>query len=119
MRSLEQPVEIKHVALHESALPVLKIDSQGKILFANKAAMTLLKEWNCMASDRLPERLTLQFPELTQMFADTVLELPVGTGIMEFAVIGFPAAGYVGIYALSEHPVKPGREPAPALLTHA
>lgn len=119
MRSLEQPVEIKHVAVHESALPVLKVDSQGKILFANKAAMRLLKEWNCMASDRLPERLTLQFPELMQPFIDAVLDLPVGSGTMPCAVIGFPAAGYIGIYALSEDAVKPGREAAPALLTHA
>ena len=98
MKSLDQPVEFRSVAFREMSTPVFRISPSGKILYANKAATGLLKEWNCMASEKLPDQLTSEYPLLLNLWSDEELAIPVSGGTCRCAVIGFPDADYIGIY---------------------
>jgi hypothetical protein len=86
------------INLHESLFPVIKIDFEGTILYANKAAFGLIREWGCVTSRKLPVNLLNSHPELLDQHANVETEFPVSDGVVKFNVIAFSEAGYTGLY---------------------
>lgn len=86
------------INLHESQYPVIKIDFEGTILYANKAAFALIQDWGCTASRKLPLNLLQTHPELRDRNADLKTELVSEHRIVKFNVIAFDEAGYTGLY---------------------
>ncbi|CAN5463821.1 hypothetical protein BH11BAC1_BH11BAC1_22080 [soil metagenome] len=83
---------------HAHAFPVIHIDYKGRILYANKASFPLLGEWNCIANEYLPEKITAQFPGLLNLDAGFELEMTTKSFQFYLDVIGFREAGYIGLY---------------------
>jgi hypothetical protein len=88
--------------LHESDFPIIKIDFEGTILYANKAALGIIQDWGCAASRKLPINMLEKHPELLdrQAFADT--ELTTSDKAVKFDVIAFREAGYTGLYGYEQ-----------------
>lgn len=86
------------INFHESHFPVIKIDFEGTILYANKAAFALIQDWGCTASRKLPVNLLATHPELRDRNADVETELVSVHRSVKFNVIAFDEAGYTGLY---------------------
>jgi hypothetical protein len=103
MNSVALP-EIKPIAhelstnFHESKFPVIKIDFEGTILYANKAAFGLIRDWGCMLSRKLPVEILKTHPELLDHHVSTEKELASSNAVVKFNVIAFDDAGYTGLY---------------------
>ena len=82
----------------EPSYPVIRIDYKGRILFANRASFPILREWNCLANDYLPEDLIHQFPSVLDLNADFDLQISTNDTSYFMDVIGFKESGYVGLY---------------------
>ena len=88
--------------LHESKFPVIKIDFEGTILYANKAALGVIQEWGCAASRKLPVNLMKTHPELVDRLANMETEIVSANKVFKFNVIAFREAGYTGLYGYDE-----------------
>ncbi len=86
------------INLHESNYPVIKIDFEGTILYANKAALGIIQDWGCAASRKLPVNLLKNHPELLDRQANIETELISSNRVIRFNVIAFDEAGYTGLY---------------------
>ncbi len=86
------------INLHESDFPVIKIDFEGTILYANKAAFGLIRDWGCVTSRKLPMNLLSTHPELLNKHANGEMELVSSNHVMKFNLIAFREAGYTGLY---------------------
>ena len=98
--SQENKVESYDLSInhHESNFPVIKIDFEGTILYANKAAFGLIRDWGCIASRKLPVNLLNSHPELLDQHANHETELITSNRVVKFNVIAFNEAGYTGLY---------------------
>jgi hypothetical protein len=78
--------------------PVILVDLKGRILYANKASFPLLREWNCLANDYLPDTLVNHNPALLDMEASFDLQIDTKSASFYLDVIGFKESGYIGMY---------------------
>jgi hypothetical protein len=83
---------------HNFSFPVIRIDARGRILYANKASFPLLKEWNCLANDYLPDKLIYSFPGLLDSEANFDLKMETRNTLYSLDVVGFKECGYIGLY---------------------
>ena len=88
----------RHSNQNVEDFPVIRIDYKGRILYANKASFPLLREWNCLANDYLPEDLVRQHPSLLDLEAAFDLHIPTLTKQFHLDVVGFKESGYIGLY---------------------
>ena len=84
--------------LTEPFLPVIRIDYKGRIIYANKASFPILREWNCLANDYVPNELINQNPALLDVEAEFDLEIETRDSSYHLDVIGFKESGYIGLY---------------------
>lgn len=84
--------------LKKSNFPVIKIDFEGTILYANKAALGIIQDWGCAASRKLPVSMLQSHPELLDRQANIETELVSSNRAIRFNVIAFYEAGYTGLY---------------------
>jgi len=93
------------INFHESTFPVIKIDFEGTILYANRAAFGLIQDWGCAASRKLPAQLLQRHPELLDQRANVETEIASSNRIVKFNVIAFDEAGYTGLYGFDMKPI--------------
>lgn len=86
------------INLHDSDYPVIKLDFEGTILYANKAALGIIQDWGCAASRKLPVSMLKKHPELLDKKADIKTELIASDKPVKFHLIAFHEAGYTGLY---------------------
>src|SRR5690348_362999 len=79
-------------------LPVIRIDHKGRILYANRASFPLLREWNCLANDYIPESLIREIPSMLDLNADFDFKISTSDSLYYMDVIGFKESGFVGLY---------------------
>jgi hypothetical protein len=84
--------------LTEPSFPVIRIDYKGRILYANRAAFPLLREWNCLANDYIPEELISENPAMLDLQANFDFQINTEDSSYYLDVIGFKESGYVGMY---------------------
>jgi hypothetical protein len=82
----------------KSNFPVLKIDTRGKILYANHASFECLHEWLSDKEEYLPIYFMYINPDVLNSDADFSISLNVKTDVITFDVIGFKESGYIGLY---------------------
>ena len=82
----------------ENPNPVLQIDLNGVLLYANKAALSVFSNWKLQVGQTIPEVLQ----ELTQWVKGTFVrtsDIPYGERIFSFSAALLVGPGYVNIYA--------------------
>ena len=84
--------------MSEPSFPVIRVDYKGRILYANRASFPILREWNCLANDYIPEELIRQNPAMLDLEAQFDFQINTDTSEYFMDVIGFKESGYVGLY---------------------
>ncbi len=79
-------------------LPVMRVDLNGKILFANPASFALLNEILKATNEYIPQDFINRIPGMLNLNADFSVPVQVSAQTMMFDVIGFKEDGYIGIY---------------------
>ena len=91
-------IPVPQFRMAEPSFPVIRIDHKGRILFANRASFPLLREWNCLANDYIPEELLRQIPSMLDLGAEFDYQFNTHDSSYYMDVIGFKESGYVGLY---------------------
>jgi hypothetical protein len=90
----------------ESMFPVLKIDTNGKILYANHASFEYLREWINSKNEYLPNYFLSYHPNILNPDADFSMSINLKSSVLNFDVIGFKESGYIGIYGFDSMEIK-------------
>lgn len=85
----------------KSDFPVLKIDTQGKIIYANHASFECLREWLNGKNAYLPKYVIQINPEVLNPNADFSISVDLKTDVINFDVIGFEESGFIGLYGFN------------------
>ena len=80
--------------------PVLRVSSEGEIIFANPAAAPLLKCWETQQGQRMPSSFLKTLSEIYQLNSVSNIEFPCGDQIFSLTIQPNVADGYLNIYAL-------------------
>jgi signal transduction histidine kinase len=83
----------------ENPNPVLRIDRDGKLLYANEAAFALLTGWDFQADRPAPGILQNVVGEVFETQKTKTLELPCGERVFLFSIAPAPGDEYVNLYA--------------------
>ena len=84
--------------LSEPSYPVIRIDHKGRILYANRASFPILREWNCLANDYIPEELIRENPAMIDLEANFDFQINTDDSSYFMDVIGFKESGFIGLY---------------------
>ena len=87
----------------KSNFPVLKIDTQGKIIYANHASFECLREWLNGKNAYLPKYVIQINPDVLNPNADFSISIDLKTDVVNFDVIGFKESGFIGLYGFNSH----------------
>ncbi len=80
----------------DSPLPVIKIDFEGNILFANMASFPVLKLWNCNTHGSIPWDI------MKSLSLHEQLDIESNNAItFRFQIVPFWEAGFIGFYCNS------------------
>jgi hypothetical protein len=92
---------IKNSNPDESNFPVLKIDTNGKILYANQASFKYLREWINSKNEFIPNYIININPSILNPDADFSISVNLKSANLKFDVIGFKECGYIGLYGFN------------------
>ena len=90
-------IELKH-SYNNSIMPVIKINFKGDILYANMSSFDLLISWGCFAGSKLPSYIYEKVNGLNLLNNNT-FSINYMNKKINFIVVPFAEAGYIGIYA--------------------
>ncbi|MFI5338403.1 MAG: PAS domain S-box protein [Candidatus Methylomirabilales bacterium] len=93
--------EIRSVAKFpaENPEPVLRLNQDGIILYANEASQALMREWGCSVGSRPPAPWPETIRQAHASQSSRVIDLKCGGLIYSFFVAPVPHAAYVNLYA--------------------
>ncbi len=84
----------------ENALPVLRVTRDGKLLYANPAADSLLAHWQCGVGSRVPEFVRQAVTAVFEKGVGQELELNHADRDLCFVVTPLGGRNYVNLYCL-------------------
>lgn len=96
-KQAEEALQSAALFPEENPFPVLRVNSGGKLLFANRSAGGLLAMWGCAVGDRVPE---IEEAVRTALEAGGAqeLEISVSERIVSFVLMPIVERGYVNLY---------------------
>ena len=83
----------------ENPYPVLRLNHDGIILYANQASTTVLQEWRCSIGDRAPDPWPDTIREVLADQSRRSFDLKCGDLTYSFSVGPVPESRYVNLYA--------------------
>ncbi len=83
---------------NENPSPVMRVDKEGSILYANSGSSMLLETWGCQLADKVPEEISLQCQE--SLATGRSLEFDISCSDKKYSFILAPSQehGYVSVY---------------------
>ena len=84
---------------HGTGMPVVKLGTDGRILYANRASFPVLSDLSFSMMKKLPASFRRGHPCLTDPDAFDTITFETERFLTKMYVIGFPEAGYIGLYA--------------------
>jgi PAS domain S-box-containing protein len=94
----EEEVREASLFLEQNPSPVLRVRSDGSLLFANSAAAPLLADHCCSVGDRVPEAIRLVVEEAATHGARREMEIRCADREISFDVSPVPERGYANLY---------------------
>lgn len=93
--------EIRNLARFpaENPNPVLRLDHEGIILYANEASQVLLREWGCAVGSRAPDPWPGTICDAFASQSGRGADLTCGDRVYSIFIAPVPEAGYVNLYA--------------------
>jgi PAS domain S-box-containing protein len=92
--------EIKALAKFpsENPNPVLRLDEDGKIIYANEASKVLLQTWECSAGDFIPEIWFNEIKETFKTHKQRAIEIECNDQVLSFDITPVKDGSYVNMY---------------------
>ncbi|MBW8036482.1 MAG: PAS domain S-box protein, partial [Planctomycetes bacterium] len=89
----------------ENPNPVLRIDDDGKLLYANTAADSLVKQWGCTVGQTVPSHWQNIVTDAFQKETQQRTEIEHDEKVFSFAIAPVADAGYTNLYGrdITEH----------------
>ncbi len=94
----EREIEILSRFPGENPNPVLRVNPQCTVLYANQASGYVLDRWNSAVGERLPEALCRFVTETLESGEDTTIEIDCGGRTYAFVFTPIRGFGYVNLY---------------------
>ena len=94
----------KCIPNHQSLFPVFKFDLNRKLVEANFASTPLLEKWGWNINEGLPSKVLSEHPQIFHsILSQRPSEIAVAMDgfVIQFCIVPFPEAGYIGMYAYS------------------
>lgn len=82
----------------ENINPVLRIDSTGKLLYANKGSKQILKDWGYAKTQKLPKPILTKIKKALSLNKNTVFEINATSKIFELVVVPIKHRKYANVY---------------------
>ncbi len=82
----------------ENPYPVLRLDRDGTILYANKASQGLLSDWGCAQGEAAPKFWQQSVAEALERQENRIVEIESSGKILSFFVVPITDAHYVNLY---------------------
>jgi len=82
----------------ENPNPVLRIDRQGTVVYANGAAEVLLRHWKLDEDNRVPEALQARIIQAIELDEPFELEEETDDGTLRLGMAPIPSGGYLNVY---------------------
>jgi PAS domain-containing protein len=91
---------IRSIALfpEENPFPVLRIGADGTLLFANRAAKELLKQWQAVIGGAVPEVIQREVAATLAEKTSRELDVPCHDRLLSFVLVPINSRGYVNLY---------------------
>lgn len=105
-RKIEEQVRSLAKFPAEDPNPVLRLGSKGVILYANKPAKQLLRQWNISVGDTAPVEIISKVAEIHQTGAHENIDLTCGKKIYSITLASSEDEDYVNLYALDITAIK-------------
>lgn len=83
----------------ENPQAVLRINANGKILYANQASRSILEFWNSAEHELVPSEWQLRIQHILSTTTSHDIEYTCGRIIFQMLLVPIPEAQYVNIYA--------------------
>lgn len=84
----------------ENPFPVLRAKFDRTLVYANRSARPLLREWDCEIGSRVPEQLLDVMMSALQRGERRETELAVGDKVYSLVVVPITARDYINFYAM-------------------
>jgi len=84
----------------ENPSPVMRLDSEGVILYANEASAPILYSWKCAPEKPAPESLRKIVLDVFESKTKRTIEIQVDKKVYLFTLVSFPEGDYVNIYGI-------------------
>jgi len=97
-KQIEQEIENQARFLSENPNPVLRISSEGTLLYANAASDSLLREWQCQVGQTVPDPWRTAVSEVLDSERANNIEFQHDDTIFSFVLIPVTDAQYVDLY---------------------
>jgi PAS domain S-box-containing protein len=97
-RRTEEAVRSAALFPEENPSPVLRAGRDGTLLFANRAAAGLVREWQCRVGDQTPEVVRGATQRALEAGTAQELEVAVGGRRLSFVVMPIRERDYVNLY---------------------
>ncbi|MBW8014656.1 MAG: response regulator [Planctomycetes bacterium] len=98
-RKIEEQVRSLAKFPAEDPNPVLRVSSDGKVLYANKTAKQLLLQWEIKVGDTAPKVITDKIAEIKGTGTHETIEIECGKKIYSVTLASTEDADYVNLYA--------------------
>ncbi len=95
---VEEQINVLSRFPSESPSPVLRVKTDGTILYANLASLSLLKEWNCGMGQKIPEFLKNFIVDTFKAEKQQDIEVQSNGRIYSFTVTPIKDSDYVYVY---------------------
>lgn len=84
----------------ENPNPVLRVDHQGILLYANQAGVELLEEWALVQGERAPEPLRTAVLDTLERDSRSETEATHGSRVYSLSIAPVKESGYANVYGL-------------------
>ncbi|MEX2757008.1 MAG: PAS domain S-box protein [Candidatus Sigynarchaeota archaeon] len=84
----------------ENPNPVLRVTTNGKILYANNKGEKILKSWNCSVQDRIPDFLRKEIEHAWHTKIPQTVEVPALDRVYSIVMVPISGLNYVNLYGM-------------------
>ena len=107
LKSAEAEVQNLITFQEESYFPMLRIGTDGTILYSNVAALPIMREWKCKINQRVPDHLFSQYPQIFRPEDSTsYLRIEFKHFAVGFVVVPIKEMGYINLYGYEIDTIK-------------
>jgi len=92
--------------MDKAAMPVIKLDFKGQLVYANEAAIEFLINSGGIKNGRAIAYIVAMNPGILNPDCALDINIRSGNSNYRFSVVGFREGGYVGLYGFETETVK-------------